>query len=192
MVTEMLFLISGGSAELISGQTKLHTVFNNLTSFLSIFMIYISIRFTFKPTYGGPMCVWVKCLIGYSMKRPWPVVLSYIIDYYQLHQTDPPKQWLLPDGEMIALHFSFSNTTKPTGNGSSSPTKSTASVSNTFKKKDKCKNYNRPSGCTFPEKNNGRPCPRLHVCWGCGDKSHLSPNCPTNPGLPQTYGNGNE
>jgi len=181
--TGMLFPLGGGPAEFVQSQTKLQTVFYNLTTFLSAFMIYISIRATFAPEYGSTMTLWVERIMGYTAKGSWPPVLAYVIDFFQRYQNAPASKWLDIDGELVALHFSFANTTPSIPHAPKSPSKAT-SLPLPKKGPERCKNFNRPNGCSFPSTHNGRACPRSHVCWGCGDANHLSPNCPTKPGPP--------
>jgi hypothetical protein len=180
--TGMLFPLGGGPAEFVQSQTKLQTVFHNLATFLSAFMIYISIRATFAPEYGSTMSIWVERIISYNAKGPWPPVLAYIIDFFQRHQNAPAAKWLEIDGELVALHFSFANSMPTLSHTPKSPTKTV--TQSPRKAQERCKNFNRPNGCTFPASHNGRTCPRLHVCWGCGDANHVSANCTVKPGLP--------
>jgi hypothetical protein len=180
--TGMLFPLGGGPAEFVQSQTKLQTVFHNLTTFLSAFMVYISIRATFAPEYGSTMTLWVERIMGYTAKGSWPPVLAYVIDFFQRYQNAPASKWLDIDGELVALHFSFANTTPSIPHTAKSPSKAISLPSK--KGPERCKNFNRPNGCSFPATHNGRACPRSHVCWGCGDANHLSPNCPTKPGPP--------
>ena len=180
--TGMLFPLGGGPAEFVQSQTKLQTVFHNLATFLSAFMIYISIRATFAPEYGSTMSIWVERIISYNAKGSWPPVLAYIIDFFQRHQNAPAAKWLEIDGELVALHFSFANSATNLAHTPKSPTKTVTQVPR--KVQERCKNFNRPNGCTFPASHNGRTCPRSHVCWGCGDANHVSANCTIKPGLP--------
>jgi hypothetical protein len=149
--------------------------------FLSAFMIYLSIRATYAPEYGTTIPVWIERLCGYNAKGSWPPVLSYAIEYFQTHQSAPPTKWLDTDGELTSLHFAFAQSSSHQPQRPPSPKKSTANVDLS---QYRCKNHNRPSGCKYPQFNKGQPCPRQHVCYNCGEVSHLSPNCLTNPGLP--------
>src|SRR5579859_4174362 len=93
-VAGMLFPLAGGSAEIISGTTKLQNVFHSLPTFLSAFLVYVSIRATYTPEYGTTIPLWIERLSNYTAKGSWPPVLAYAIEYFQTHQSAPATKWL--------------------------------------------------------------------------------------------------
>jgi hypothetical protein len=51
-VAGVLLPLAGGSAKIISGTTGLQNAFHSLPTFLSAFLVYVSIRATYAPEYG--------------------------------------------------------------------------------------------------------------------------------------------
>jgi hypothetical protein len=184
-VTGMLFPFAGGSAEIISGTTKLQNVFHSLPTFLSAFLVYVSIRATYAPEYGTTIPIWIERLCGYTVKGSWPPVLAYAIEYFQTHQSAPAEKWLETDGELTSLHFAFAQQPQASSSRLASPKKSTGN--NVDLSQYRCKNFNRPGGCKYSQFHQGSTCPRQHVCYNCGDAAHISPSCPTNSGPPPPH-----
>src|SRR5579859_6402129 len=108
-------------------------------------------------------------------------VLAYAIEFFQTHQSAPAAKWLETDGELTSLHFAFAHQPQPSSRPPS-PKKSTGN--NSDLSQYRCKNFNRPGGCKYSHFHKGSACPHQHVCYNCGDAAHISPSCPTNPGLP--------
>ena len=54
------FPADGGRPELMTGRTKMHLAFKDLATFLSAWMVYVSIRSTFVPERAPPLAYWTE------------------------------------------------------------------------------------------------------------------------------------
>src|SRR5579859_2350397 len=106
-VAGVLFPLAGGPSEIIPGTARLQNIFHSLPTFLSAFLVYVSIRATYAPEYGTTIPLWIERLSNYTAKGSWPPVLTYAIEYFQTHQSAPAEKWLETDGELISLHFAL-------------------------------------------------------------------------------------
>jgi len=170
--------LNGDPPELILGQTKMHSAFRDLPTFLSAWLVYISICSSYDRERSGPLTYWTERIIYRSMAGfTWRATLNYIIDYYNRHQRHPANMWFDLDVELLTQHFMLPSSSVPNmtnGHHSKSP-----------KKEEKgplssqiCLNYNRSAGCTVDQKS-GNPCLCRHVCSKCQKDTHRAFECPT-------------
>jgi hypothetical protein len=181
------FPAGGGAPEVVTTRTKMQTAFKDLTTSLSAWLIYVSIRTTFAPERGPGLAFWTERLVFYTQEGfPWSVTLNYAIAYYTAHQNSPPETWYKVNTDReLAIHFAVARKNPPQGSSAStthprstSPKKSASSLPI---QEQTCSNWNRPSvGCTFKEKY-GEPCPRKHRCNLCFNPAHKANECPSKP-----------
>lgn len=98
--------LDGSKPELTIGRTKMQSAFRDLATFLSAWLIYISVRTSYVSEQGPRLAVWTERLVfliqwGY----PWPTILNYAVAYYSDHQNSLADAWFKVDGELIANHF---------------------------------------------------------------------------------------
>src|SRR5579859_1458451 len=171
-VTGVLFPLAGGSVEIIPGTARLQNVFHSLPTFLSAFLVYVSIRATYAPEYGTTIPLWIERLSNYTAKGSWPPVLAYAIEYFQTHQSAPATKWLETDGELISLHFAFARQLQPSP---SRPASSKKSIGNNRDLSQYgCKNFNHPTGRKYSQFHEGSTC--------CRKAARISPNRSITPG----------
>jgi hypothetical protein len=159
----------------------MQTAFKDLSTFLSAWLFYISLRTSYFPERGFGLVYWTERLVYYLQSGlQWSVILNYAIAYFQKHQNSAPDTWLNTDSGLVVNHFAIarradtSHTTWPT---SSRSPKKTTSVSVIHQQV--YQNWNRQSvGCTYKDKN-GVECPHRHVCAICKKEGHKSFQCPT-------------
>jgi hypothetical protein len=181
------FPADGGKPELVTTRTKMQSAFKDLTTFLSAWLIYVSIRTSFAPERGPGLTFWTERLVFYTQEGfPWtPVTLNYAIAYYTAHQNSSPETWynVNTDRELAINHFAVARKNPHQGSSSSttqhrstSPKKSASSIPI---QDQTCANWNRSSGgCTYNEKY-GQPCPRKHRCAICLNPAHKAGECPS-------------
>lgn len=175
------FPIGGGVPTIIHTRTKLQSSFKDLSSFLSAWLIYISIRASYAPDRGPPLVSWTERLIFHvQLKYNFTIVLDYIVGYFLKYQNADPNTWFNVDPELHAN--TFGNAAQRTAVASTAvaghsrnPTKSTVTqpVSEQI-----CLNWNRKAvGCKVKELT-GLDCQRRHVCRVCEDGNHRGYQCP--------------
>jgi hypothetical protein len=182
------FPADGGKPELVTARTKMHTAFKDLTTFLSAWLVYISIRTSYAPDRAPGLAFWTERLVFYTQQGfPWSVTLNYAIAYFTAHQNSPPETWykVNTDRELAINHFAVARKNPPQTQAQSSvPHRSTSpkkSVSSLPIQEQTCSNWNRPNGgCTYKEKY-GEPCPRKHRCNLCLNPAHKAADCPSKP-----------
>ena len=178
-VTEGVHVPTDGSRpELVTGRTKMQAAFKDMSTFLSAWLFYISIRVSYAPERGFGLSHWTERLVYYSQSGfQWSVILNYAVAYFQKHQNSAPDAWLNTDSELVANHFAIARRTEPShSSGPRSPKKTSASATDIHQQV--CQNWNRQSSnCTYKEKN-GVECPRRHVCAICEKDGHRSYQCP--------------
>jgi hypothetical protein len=82
--------IDDGRMEFITSRIKIYTVFKDLPTFLSTWLIYISIHTSYSPERTPGLLIWTEHLVfQYQSGYPWALVLSYVIAYYEKHQCTP-------------------------------------------------------------------------------------------------------
>lgn len=173
--------LDGSKPELVSGSTKMQSSFRDLSTFLSAWLIYISVRTSYSPDRGPGLASWTERLVFLSQcGYQWSTILDYAIAYYGDHQNSPLETWFKVDGELIANHFGISQqrssnhpSAKPVAFSASSvgPSKTVQASSTIPKHLQICLNYNRDR-CTNPCANG-----RRHVCAICV-KDHAASHCP--------------
>jgi hypothetical protein len=185
-VTEGLhFPADGGKPELVIGRTKMQSAFKDLATFLSAWMVYVSIRSTFAPERAPALAYWTERLVFYAQSGfQWSTVLNYAIAYFTAHQKSPADTWysVNTDRELVTNHFTVARKT-------SAPENSSTVQSRPFGKRytssvplqdQTCANWNRPMGCNYKERL-GETCPRKHRCSICLATSHKATECPSKP-----------
>ncbi len=158
----------------------MQSAFKDLSTFLSAWLIYISICMSFSAERGPGLASWTERLVFFSQAGyPWSTILGYAIAYYGEHQNSPPEAWFKVDGELIANHFGIttqklitgsSSTVGPSKTGSSGPKGSLPSPG-IPKQLQICLNYNH-NRCANPCTARHR-----HVCAICANQ-HPTPQCP--------------
>ena len=186
VIEGMHFPTDGSKPELITGRTKMQAAFPNLPTFLSAWLMYVSIRSSYSPERGPGLVQWTERLVFHLQAGfQWSVVLNYAIAYFLTHQNSPPESWFLVDAEMVANHFAIAqrSTTSISAEtavrvqpAKKSPSKTSASLPI---ERQTCTNWNREhgSGCTWKEKH-GEKCPRQHRCLVCEEPGHKAFQCP--------------
>ena len=178
--------LDGGPPEIVVGTSKLHSAFRDPTTFFLAWLIYISIRSEFKPEMGTRLASWTEILHYFvKLNYPWPSILEYIIAYFQLYQdrTDTDA-WFTPDSTLMAYHLTLVQQHPTTFQHSSS----VSTLARTSRPKPNgqklvemakeiCLSYNRASGCTWRDDDEGS-CPRRHVCGNCISPQHTALTCP--------------
>ena len=159
--------VQGGEVKLVMGRTKFHTAFKDLSSFLSAWLVYCSIRSTYSPERGPGLAAWTERIVGYASSTvPWSAVLNYAIAYFRAHQNAPTATWHLSDSELVSDYLALAHTQPIVSKISTAKAKSQA--------QQICNNYNRPIDAC----KNGNNCSRQHVCKICLNKEHRAPDCP--------------
>ena len=164
--------LDGGKPGLVSGRTKMQSAFPDLSTFLSAWLIYISVRTSYNPERGPGLASWTERLVFISQRGyPWSTILDYAIAYYSDHQTSPPAEWFKVDGVLIENHIGISQQKLSVQPSNGGPSKTVQPSPLIPKHLQICLNYNRDR-C----KN---PCPtsRRHVCAICA-KEHSATHCP--------------
>lgn len=183
--------LDGSKPEYVSGRTKMQSAFRDLATFLSAWLIYISVRTSYQPERGPGLVAWTERLVFLSRcDYPWSTILEYAIAYFNDHQNSPPEAWFKVDGELIANHFGIAkqrimsqgSTGKSTQavniiGGSKNPQSSSQSsfkLSNIPKHLQTCILYNR-NICSTPCING-----RRHTCMICTTpQNHPASQCPS-------------
>jgi hypothetical protein len=175
--------LDGSKPELVSGRTKMQSAFRDLSTFLSAWLIYISVRTSYCPERGPGLASWTERLVFLSQcGYPWSTILNYAIAYYGDHQNSPIEAWFKVDAELIANHFGISQQrssnqssakliTSSSGGSSVGPSKTVQASYAIPKHRQICLNYNRDR-CTNPCATG-----RRHVCAICA-KDHAASHCP--------------
>jgi hypothetical protein len=172
--------LDGSKPEIVTGRTKMDSAFPDLATFLSAWLMYISVRTTFAPERAAGLTHWTERIVHRSKSGfSWSIILDYIIAYFGDHQNSPDK-WFSIGAELVANHFIISPQ-KPVPMVANQPPRRPSSPS----KKDSipiqeqvCQNWNRPNiGCTIKDKT-GQDCLRRHICSNCsgGHKAHQYPS----------------
>lgn len=179
--------VDGGKPELVTGRTKMHNAFKDMATFLSAWLVYISVRSSYVPERGPGLAFWTERVIYYAQSGfAWSTVLNYIVAYFLKHQNSPLADWYEVNSNLVAIHFSIARRNPVQADGwTSSASRSPGKKQNTAMSsvlpvhEQTCQNFNRPnSGCTYAAKN-GESCPRKHRCMLCKDPKHIAPNCPS-------------
>jgi hypothetical protein len=177
------FPADGGRPELVTGRTKMHLAFDDLATFLSVWMVYVSIRSTFVPERAPPLAYWTERVVFYAQSGfHWHVVLNYAIAYFTAHQKSPPDTWysVNTDLELATNHFTVARKAPVHENSSTAqPGRPSAKKSPLPIQDQTCANWNRPGfGCNYKERF-GEACPRKHRCSICLNVSHKATECPS-------------
>lgn len=118
------------------GRTKFRTAFKDLSSFLSAWLVYCSIRSTYSPEWGPGLAAWTERIVGYASSTvPWSAVLNYAIAYFRAHQNAPTATWHLSDSELVSDHLALAHVQSVAPKTSTGKTKLPQQI---------CNNYNRP------------------------------------------------
>ena len=171
-----------GKPEIITVRTKMQAAFEDIGTFFSAWMIYISIRSSFHPNMGPALTFWSEGLFHQHVtaKHTWDSCLSYAIAYFQKHQNSIPESWYLVDSELHVNYFNSSTRQPSTATSSKSGSQLSKKQSSASRVHyEACNNWNRPhTGCTYREKH-GVDCPRRHICNVCFKEDHKSYECPS-------------
>jgi hypothetical protein len=179
--------LDGRPAEFIVGTSKLQSSFRDSTTFFLAWHIYTSIRSEFKPEMGSRLAFWTETVQYFvHLNYSWPVILSYIIAYYQTYQDCVDDQaWFQSDPTLMQYHLtlvqqqkmvSAANTAAPRtpqGRRSQLSDAKLDVMSNEI-----CQNFNRIGGFTWKDNHSGAKCSRRHDCIGCLASTHNALNCP--------------
>ena len=179
------FPVDGGKPELVIGRTKMHSAFKDLATFLSAWMVYVSIRSSFVPERASALAYWTERVVFYAQSGfQWSVVLNYAIAYFTAHQKSPSDTWysVNTDRELATNHFTVARKTSVPE--TSNPTQSRPSGKKSPSvpiQEQTCAIWNRPLvGCNYKERF-GFPCPRKHRCSTCLNSAHKATECPLKP-----------
>ena len=108
------FPVDGGKPELVIGRTKMQSAFKDLATFLSAWMVYVSIRSTFAPERAPALAYWTERVVFYAQSGfQWSVVLNYAIAYFSAHQKSPVDTWysVNTDHKLAMHHFTIAHKT---------------------------------------------------------------------------------
>ena len=95
------YTIAGGSATAIPAATNLTKALKDLPTFLSAWLVYVSIRTSYNPERGAALLMWIERVIdlndaGYDFHT----ILEYVIAYFQKHQNSPAEYWFKSDSDL--------------------------------------------------------------------------------------------
>ena len=179
-VTEGLhFPADGGKPELVTGRTKMHLAFKDLATFLSAWMVYVSIRSSFVPERASPLAYWTERVVFYAQSGfQWHVVLNYAIPYFTAHQKSPADTWYSVNThlELATNHFTVAR--KGSLQENSSGQSRTSGKRSPLPIQDQTCANRLGFGCNYKERF-GDPCPRKHRSSVCLNVSHKATECPS-------------
>jgi hypothetical protein len=174
--------LSGARPHVVQAKTKLQSSLKDPDTFLSAWLIYISIRMAYVPERGPGLAVWTERLVFYSrLQYEFSAIVNYVIAYFR-HQNSPPEAWFNADTELHTEHLGNSAQRAVIAYRASSPIKTTGnpkpigSLSSKPIAEQTCHNWNRPTGCKIKEKT-GTECLRRHACGKCGNSAHKLFEC---------------
>jgi hypothetical protein len=173
--------LSGARPHVVQARTKLQSSFKNLDTFLSAWLIYVSIRMVYAPEYGPGLACWTERIVSYArLNYDFSTIVNYVVAYFQKHQNSPPTTWFSADTELHTEHLGNAAQRAVNTLRTSSPVKSSANPASPFKSQpiseQICNNWNRATGCKVKEKS-GNDCLRRHVCSKCNSASHRNFEC---------------
>jgi len=173
--------LDGSKPEIVTGRTKMDSAFPDLATFLSAWLMYISVRTTFAPERAAGLAHWTERIIHRSQSGfSWSTILDYIIAYFGDHQNSPPDKWFSIGAELVADHFIILPQ-KPVAMVATQPPHCPSSPSKknpTSIQEQVCLNWNRPNiGCTVKDKTS-HECLRRHICSHCSE-GHKAHQCPS-------------
>lgn len=85
-VTESVHFPTDGSKPelMVPGRTKMQSAFKDLSTFLSAWLFYVSIRVSYMPERGFGLAHWTERLLYYAQCGfQWSVILNYAVAYFQ-------------------------------------------------------------------------------------------------------------
>jgi len=196
-----------GKQSVLMGETKLQSTITDQNVFVAAFTIYAAIRMTYVPEYGPALCAWIEQILFHASYAHWSDTLKYATDYFRIHQSHPPEEWLKFDTHLISVHFTHAVARRATARVNTKSTSVTKwSLQAQSKKQSNfssaiprpadarngnakemplhlqyCLNYNKFKGCNFSQTNGGKPCGRVHGCWSCTERGHSTFQCPKGP-----------
>ena len=175
------FPADGGRPELVTGRTKMHLAFKDLATFLSAWMVYVSIRSWFVPERAPPLAYWTERVVFYAQSGfQWHVVLNYAIAYFTAHQKSPADTWysVNTDLELATNHFTVARKSSVQEHSSAQPR--TSGKKSALPIQDQtCANWNRPGfRCNYKERF-GDACPHKHRRSIRLNVSHKATECPS-------------
>jgi|SRR5277367_1329469 hypothetical protein len=134
-------------------------------TFLSVWLIYVSIRTLFAPERGPALASWTERVVYYSqVGMSFPSILRYAIAYFQKYQQLLADSWYDVDAELVAIHFALGQ--RPTLPVKSSTTRAKIPLTQRI-----CENYSNESGCRIKD-TIVRECLRKHICLPCEEPHH--------------------
>ena len=96
----------------------MQNAFKDMATFLSAWLIYISVRSSYVPERGPGLVFWTERVIFYAQSGfAWSTVLNYIIAYFLKHQNSPLVDWYEVDSNLVAIHFSIARRNPIPGDG---------------------------------------------------------------------------
>ena len=180
------FPADGGKPEFVTGRTKMRMAFKDLPTFLSAWLIYVSVRSSYASERGPGLAFWTERVVFHVQNGfAWSAVLNYAIAYFAKHQNSPPDAWYSVDPELVANHFVTARRVAPIEQAalsrSSRKRPNPSSSSQGPITEQTCQNWNRPnSGCNHKDRF-GEPCPRKHRCAICLNLAHKAHEYPSKP-----------
>jgi hypothetical protein len=161
--------------EVVTGHTKMLSLFPNCLAFLSAWQIYASVRTAYAPERGPGLAHWAERIVYYGQSGyPWSSVLNYAISYFQMYQNEAPECWFSVDTELTQNFLVNSLAGKQPTTMPSTTNRKRTSTDFLPVNQQICRNWNH-SNCSGVMLN-GQPCPRQHVCGVCKG-NHKSPQC---------------
>src|SRR5437868_5260378 len=91
----------------------MQSAFKDLSTFLSAWLFYISVRVWYVPERGFGLAHWTERPVYYSQCGfQWSVIFIYAVAYFQKHQNSVPDAWLNTDSELVANYFAIARRTE--------------------------------------------------------------------------------
>jgi hypothetical protein len=174
--------LTGGRPYVVQAKTKLQSSLKDFGTFLSAWMVYVSVRTTFEPERGPGLAIWTERVAFLStLQYEFASIVSYVIAYFQAHQNNSPEAWFLVDSELHSEHFG--NAAQRTLNTIRSQPAKPLIKAPSYRPltlipitEEVCRNWNRSSGCKGKDQT-PNTCLRRHVCLKCEESGHTEHNC---------------
>ena len=174
--------LSGGRPHIVQAKTRLQSSFKDLGTFLSAWMIYVSIRSSYSPERGPGLSIWTERVVSFaSLDYEFTSIVDYVVAYFQKYQNASPDLWFNIDTELHTEHFgnaaqrAIVNALRVSGSIKSTPTKPFQKGSIPITEQI-CHNWNRVTGCKIKETTH-KDCLRRHVCSRCEKSAHRFFEC---------------
>lgn len=156
---------------------------NDLSSFLSAWMVYMAIRTAFAPERAAGLAMWTARLIHFSSLNPgnFLPITQYALSYLHRYQAGSPDTWFDVCSELYSRYIGAApppplrsepspNPSPPSTVPSFNHFRPSAPITS-YRSQDICRGWNSPFGCKIKKKF-GTECLRKHICLKCESPDH--------------------